>query len=262
LFQKMYVVRGKPAIEAQLAIALANRSGVFSGPIEYQFEGEGKTRKCTAIAILVKTKKRVEATVTWETVEKEGWNSREGSKWLTMPDLMFRYRSAMWLIRTYCPEVILGLHSRDEIEDAIDITPESNSATATIGEAIASTRTSTLAPEPKPATLPASRSDSDGKSTVKAEAKPEPKATPTQPKQQLSLPPEPAPKTESEPAAKTEGVIPADEIRKAIEEIYRLMPDKKKIPVATSKAIGYYKKLQECNYDELLKIIAYLERQR
>jgi len=127
LFQKMYTIGGKPAIEAQLAIAVANQRGVFTGPIEYTFVGENKdkTRACTAKAVLSKTKTPVEMTIDWAVVDGEGWSKKGGSKWLTMPDQMFRYRSAMWLIRTYCPEVLFGMYSTEELDDmrTIDITP-------------------------------------------------------------------------------------------------------------------------------------------
>ena len=117
LFQKMYIIAGKPAIEAQLAIAVANQRGVFVDPIEYTFTGENKnrTRTCTASAVLAKGGKKVEMVIDWEVVDGEGWSKKGGSKWLTMPDQMFRYRSAMWLIRTYCPEVLFGMHSVDEV---------------------------------------------------------------------------------------------------------------------------------------------------
>jgi hypothetical protein len=38
-----------------------------------------------------------------------------------MPELMLMYRSAAFLIRTYAPEISMGLRTDDEI---IDITPE------------------------------------------------------------------------------------------------------------------------------------------
>jgi len=64
--------------------------------------------------------------VTWAMVEAEGWASKAGSKWKSIPDLMFRYRSAMFLARLYCPEVLLGMHSVDELHDIqpIDVTPK------------------------------------------------------------------------------------------------------------------------------------------
>lgn len=125
LFQKIYAVQGKIGIEAQVAIAVANQRQVFKGPIEYLFEGEGKTRKCTATAILARGGKAVSLSLTWTEVEAEGWNKKGGSKWLTIPDQMFRYRTALWLIRTYAPEVLMGLNSIDELDDigVIDITP-------------------------------------------------------------------------------------------------------------------------------------------
>jgi len=125
LFQKIYNIGGKIGIEAQVAIAIANQRGVFEGPIEHKFSGQGDSRSCTATAILAKSKKAVSLEIDWKTVNAEGWNKKGGSKWLTMPDQMFRYRSSLWLIRTYAPECLMGLNSIDEIEDMqmIDVTP-------------------------------------------------------------------------------------------------------------------------------------------
>lgn len=125
LFQRIYSpATGKIGIETQVAVAIANQRGVFKGPIEYVFEGQGDTRQCTAKAVLTANGKEVSETIKWETVVKEGWFEKSGSKWKTMPDKMFKYRSAMWLIRTYCPEILLGLSSADELEDnIIDVTP-------------------------------------------------------------------------------------------------------------------------------------------
>lgn len=117
LLQNLYIVHGKPGIEAKLAIALCNSKKVFRGPIRYRLEGEGKARQCTAYATDRETGETLEETVTFEMAEKEGWVSKSGSKWQSLPDLMLKYRSAMWLIRTTCPEVLMGMHSKDELED-------------------------------------------------------------------------------------------------------------------------------------------------
>ena len=115
--QKSYIVHGKPGIEATLIIALVNTRGPFEGPIEWEFKGEGATRSCTAFAKHKITGNRCEATVTWKMVEAEGWSKKAGSKWLTLPDLMFQYRSATFLARTYCPETIMGFMAVDELRD-------------------------------------------------------------------------------------------------------------------------------------------------
>lgn len=132
LMQSMYVVHGRPGIEAKLAIALMNKRGPFSGPIQWRFEGEGDKRQCTAYATHATTGEVCESTVTWEMVKAEGWDKPKGkpggyqqpSKWTTLPDLMFRYRSAMFLARLYCPEVLLGLSDVDELRDAITVEGE------------------------------------------------------------------------------------------------------------------------------------------
>lgn len=117
LMQNMYIVAGKPGIEAKLAIALINQRGPFQGPVQWRQEGENETRSWTAYAVHRQTGERCEATVTWQMVVAEGWNGKTGSKWKSLPDLMGRYRSAVFLGRLYCPEVLLGLPTDDELRD-------------------------------------------------------------------------------------------------------------------------------------------------
>lgn len=114
--QNTYIIHGKPGMEAKLIIGLVNERGPFVTPIQYKFQGEGAERSCTAYATH-KCGDVCEATVTWKMVCAEGWNKKPGSKWMTMPDQMFQYRSATFLARLFCPEVILGFQSVDEIED-------------------------------------------------------------------------------------------------------------------------------------------------
>ena len=117
LMQNMYIVNGKPGLEAKFAIAMCNVNGAFQGRIKYELSGEGDTRQCMAYAFDKDTGERVDETVTMQIAKKEGWTTKKGSKWLTIPDLMLKYRSAMWLIRTTCPEVLMGMQSTDELHD-------------------------------------------------------------------------------------------------------------------------------------------------
>jgi hypothetical protein len=50
-------------------------------------------------------------------VKGEGWLNKSGSKWQTMPELMFRYRCAAFFARTFCPDVLNGLQTADEVRD-------------------------------------------------------------------------------------------------------------------------------------------------
>ena len=126
--QSSYVVHGRPGMEAKLVIALVNTRGPFDGPIQWKMEGTENDRKCTAYARHAKTKELCEFTVTWEMVVAEGWNKKKGSmesKWTTLPELMFRYRSAAFLARLYCPEVIEGITTVEELQDIqMAVTPD------------------------------------------------------------------------------------------------------------------------------------------
>ncbi len=118
LMQSSYVVSGRPGLEAKLCIALCNQRGPFRGPIrhEYEHDDSGKIVACTAWAVH-KNGEKVSATVTAKMVKAEGWADKRGSKWLTMPEQMYAYRSSVWLIRRVCPEVIMGMQTVDELED-------------------------------------------------------------------------------------------------------------------------------------------------
>jgi len=123
VMQTVYIVHGKPGLEGKLVIALVNQSGKFT-PLQYEFtrNSEGKATACTAYATHNETKEKLEQTVTWDMVHAEGWDVKKGSKWMTMPELMFQYRSATFFARVYCPEVILGMQTTDEIFDFTNMT--------------------------------------------------------------------------------------------------------------------------------------------
>ena len=125
LAQNIYIVHGKPGIEAKLAIALHNGSGRFE-PMEFEFQGkEGeKDWGCRAFAKDIKSQKVLYGTwVTWKMVKAEGWLDKSGSKWKSMPDQMFIYRAAMFFVRTNSPETLLGLRTKDEL-DSINMEEE------------------------------------------------------------------------------------------------------------------------------------------
>lgn len=127
LMQNTYIVSGNPGMEAKLMIALMNSRGPFTGPVQFRLEGEGMKRKCFAYATHGKTGQQCEAECSMELAKAERWIDKDGSKWKTMPDLMLQYRSAAFLARLYCPEVLMGLKTKDELEDigdVINVTPE------------------------------------------------------------------------------------------------------------------------------------------
>lgn len=123
------IVAGKPTLDGQLAIAVANERAPIRGPIRYKEGGKGDEQFCTAWAVDRETGDRVEYTLTIADARKAGWLSKGHSHWNRDPKLMLRYRSATYLIRTNYPNALMGLYTRDEMEDVAQINAErSNSA--------------------------------------------------------------------------------------------------------------------------------------
>lgn len=117
VMQNLYIVHGKPSWSSTFIIAAINACKKFS-PLRYTMSGEGDQYGCTAWAYDIETKEKLEGPkVTWEMAKAEGWVNKQGSKWKTMPELMFRYRAATFFGRLYAPELLMGIRTHDEAED-------------------------------------------------------------------------------------------------------------------------------------------------
>lgn len=123
VMQNLYIVHGRPGWSSQFLISTFNASGRFSA-LRYEWVGdEGKDSwGCRAWAIEKETgEKLVGSTVTIGLAKKEGWYSKTGSKWQTMPQQMLMYRAASWFIRAYAPEIAMGMHTAEELRDTIEL---------------------------------------------------------------------------------------------------------------------------------------------
>lgn len=126
VMQNLYIVQGKPSWAGQACKALIDGCGKFANS-EYIFIGEEKTPGwgCYLQAINLRTKKVIKGTtITWQMANDEGWASKSGSKWKTMPEQMFKYRAAAFFARSECPEVLMGYSTADEIDDIGKPEPE------------------------------------------------------------------------------------------------------------------------------------------
>lgn len=122
VMQNLYIVHGTPGWSSKFLIATINVCGRFSA-LRYEWKGEsGKPdHGCRAWAIEKATNERLDGIwVTWEMVHAEGWASKNGSKWKTMPDQMFVYRAAAFWQRAYAPELGMGLQTSEELGDVYD----------------------------------------------------------------------------------------------------------------------------------------------
>ena len=141
VFPDLYVIDNRASFSSKFLIALVNRSGRFTR-IEYDegVDGEAdvtftdwgankgekkKTRgklpnyyATASFTELASGRSFSSPRIDVRFAEKNGWVEKMGSKWRSMPELMVRYRSAAILIRTVCPEIVMGLEWAEDLEDA------------------------------------------------------------------------------------------------------------------------------------------------
>ena len=119
VMQNLDVIKGKPSWRSSFIIAALNSCGRFT-PIRFHFEGDEKTEEygCRAVAKDYKTGDEIKGPlVTMKMVKAEGWYDKLGSKWQTMPELMFQYRAAAFFGRLHAPDILNGMHSAEETID-------------------------------------------------------------------------------------------------------------------------------------------------
>ncbi len=112
--QNLYLVQGKPGMSAQLAIALANRSGLLRGPISFKESGSGASYEVKAFAT-TRDGHEISSKASMKMAQAEGWT--RNPKYGTMPEVMLRYRAATFLVRQHLPEVLLGMQTHEELVD-------------------------------------------------------------------------------------------------------------------------------------------------
>lgn len=119
VMQNLDIIHGRPGWRATFIIATINACGRFT-PLRFRWEGKPGTDAwgCRAVA---KDREDGEecigALITMGLAKSEGWSSKNGSKWKTMPEQMIMYRAAAFWGRVYAPEKMLGMHMGDELED-------------------------------------------------------------------------------------------------------------------------------------------------
>jgi len=136
VMQCLDVIHGRPSWRATFLISTVNTCGRFTA-LRYRFVGEpGKTSwGCHAVAIDRETgEELVGETITIKMATDEGWATKSGSKWKTMPGQMLRYRAAAFWTRVYAPELSLGMHTSDEIEDIGPSPSRAGMITQLVGE--------------------------------------------------------------------------------------------------------------------------------
>lgn len=159
VMQNLYIVHGRPSWSATFLIATVNACGRFES-MQFEIVGDDPFADSYRVRAYAKHKTSGEickgAWITWAMVKGEGWNSKNGSKWKTMPEQMFMYRAATFWARAYAPEVAMGINTSDEVDDFHQV-----NATAAVRRAPLESLESRLLNQDTPAELPPPH-DTDG----------------------------------------------------------------------------------------------------
>jgi hypothetical protein len=134
--QHSFPHKGKIGLDSQLAIGMLIKSGKIKGRPNYApvKDSAGQIIACTCSVVDAESNETFSQTVTWEHVTKEGWDKPKGtqtSKWMTLRELMFQYRSGIWVMRVHYPDVLMGMYSTEELEDISRSNGDSGSASVT-----------------------------------------------------------------------------------------------------------------------------------
>jgi hypothetical protein len=119
VMQNMNIIHGRPSWSSTFIISAINSCGKFS-PLRFEWQGKEGADDwgCRAYASELATGEVLRGSlVTIKLSKDEGWYSKAGSKWKTMPEQMLMYRSAAFFGRIYAPEIMNGMQTEYESQD-------------------------------------------------------------------------------------------------------------------------------------------------
>ena len=115
--QNLAIIHGRPSWSATALIGMINSCGRYT-PLRFVFDNEDEPTSCYAVATDKESGQELKGEkITLEMAKKEGWSTKVGSKWLTMPGQMLRYRAASFWSRAYASDLSLGFYTQDEVRD-------------------------------------------------------------------------------------------------------------------------------------------------
>jgi len=115
--QNLAIIHGRPSWSATALIGMVNSCGRYT-PLRFVFDDEDNPTSCYAVATDKDSGQELKGEkITLEMARKEGWSTKNGSKWLTMPGQMLRYRAASFWSRAYASDLSLGFYTQDEVRD-------------------------------------------------------------------------------------------------------------------------------------------------
>ncbi len=150
---KSYFVNDKIAYESQLIHAVVESRANLQRRLRCEYVGEGPARVCVVSGLF---KGEIDPCV-YTSPAIGSINPKNSPLWKNDPDQQLWYFSVRAWARRYCPDVLLGIYTRDELEDA--------------GEFVGADKAKDVTPRPKIADrLKGNRGEGFNAANVKAEA--------------------------------------------------------------------------------------------
>lgn len=123
--QKTHLINGVLGYEAQLVNAVVTSSNAVEGRFHYEYGGDWERivgqamdkRDETGLFVRVGAILRGESEITWgEPLYLVEATTRNSPLWKSKPKQQIAYLAVKYWARLYCPEVILGVYTPDEVE--------------------------------------------------------------------------------------------------------------------------------------------------
>jgi hypothetical protein len=163
VMQNLAIIEGRPSWSSKFLIATVNSCGRFE-PLKFkltnlgmlgkfnitEFVWDGGYKKavtrefdgtkipnlqCVAYTTKKGSDEVLESSpITLRMAIEEGWYTKNGSKWRTMPEQMLRYRAASFWTNAYAPELSMGMRTTEEVQDFVDITDTAVDVTEEVRE--------------------------------------------------------------------------------------------------------------------------------
>lgn len=115
VLQNVRDVGGRPTLTYQFAKALIEDSGIITGGLQYEIEGElqndgtssaGKPYRVRAVADTPAGTKLLGPWISWHMAQLERWT--ENPSWISMPEVLFRARATTFFYNQHCASLLMG----------------------------------------------------------------------------------------------------------------------------------------------------------
>jgi len=133
--QSVYIIYGRPSFSTSFLVARLNQSGLIKGALRSIVSEDLQTCRCEAVDSAT-GETYVGMTVTMKMANAEGWVSKKGSKWQTMPELMLRKRAQSFFIKEFYPQTMFGTQSSEEMEDVEAVATQSAYTSPALQQAV------------------------------------------------------------------------------------------------------------------------------